>query len=44
MDVVFIGAAEPVTKSVAKIVTHLEPVAVEVLEEKKEGPVQDGSF
>lgn len=44
MDGVFVGAAERVTQAVAKVITHLQPAGVEVLEEKKEGPVQDGSF
>lgn len=44
MKNVFIGAAEPVTQAVAKVITHLQPGAVEVPEKKKEGPVQDGSF
>lgn len=44
MDDVFIGAAEAVTQAVAEVITHLQPVGVEVLEEKKEGPVPGGSF
>lgn len=44
MKNVFIGAAEPVTQAVAKVITHLQPGSVEVPEKKKEGPVQVGSF
>ena len=37
-------AAEPVTQVAVKIITHLQPVGFEVLEEKKYRPIQDGSF
>lgn len=44
MDDVLTGAADPATRALAKVITHVQLGEVKVLEEEKEGPVQDGSF